>query len=239
MEEQSPDKQAVSPPVKPPYSYVALIALVLQESPERRLSLSGIYRAIEQRFPYYRHLDPKGWQNSIRHNLSLNDCFIRLSREPGEPGRKGSLWALHPACTDMFERGNYRRRRRVTRPSRPHSTEPCPPGGYRYQDMRSPTHSPYPRLILPGGPPIYPSLASQLSPGGYPSLASQLSPGGYPSLASQLSPGGYHNLASQLSSGSYHSFTSQLSPGGYLSEVPICWDQEKQYGALVPARMEM
>jgi forkhead box protein, other len=68
------------------------------------------YRYITDRFPYYR-TNTQRWQNSLRHNLSFNDCFMKVPRRPDRPG-KGSYWTLHPKAFDMFANGSLLRRRK-------------------------------------------------------------------------------------------------------------------------------
>ena len=96
-------------PKKPPFSYIALITMAIQESPDKKLTLSGICNYIRNKFEHYRVKWPR-WQNSIRHNLSLNECFVKIPREANNPG-KGNYWVIHPEADNMFENGSYLRRR--------------------------------------------------------------------------------------------------------------------------------
>ncbi|XP_066430876.1 forkhead box protein I1c-like [Eleutherodactylus coqui] len=102
--------QEVMKRVRPPCSYSALIALAIQNAKEKKLTLSQIYQYVVDNYPFYQK-SKAGWQNSIRHNLSLNDCFKKVARDEGDPG-KGNYWTLDPNCEKMFDNGSFRRKRK-------------------------------------------------------------------------------------------------------------------------------
>ncbi|XP_056133852.1 forkhead box protein Q1-like [Lampris incognitus] len=104
---------------KPPYSYIALIAMAIRDSGSGRLTLAEINDYLMKKFPFFRG-SYTGWRNSVRHNLSLNDCFLKVLRDPSRPWGKDNYWMLNPHSEYTFADGVFRRRRkRITkRPSK-------------------------------------------------------------------------------------------------------------------------
>ncbi|XP_048338644.1 forkhead box protein H1 [Sphaerodactylus townsendi] len=78
---------------KPPYTYLAMIALVIRAAPAKRLKLSQIIKEISALFPFFKE-GYQGWKDSIRHNLSSNDCFSMLLKDPAKPNAKGNFWTV-------------------------------------------------------------------------------------------------------------------------------------------------
>ncbi|KAI4155420.1 MAG: hypothetical protein L6R39_001236 [Caloplaca ligustica] len=87
---------------KPQLSYAQLIGMAILRSPERRLTLAQIYKWISDSFAFYRlSSTPTGWQNSIRHNLSISDAFTKQERRKDDPG-KGNYWIIVPGKEGKF-----------------------------------------------------------------------------------------------------------------------------------------
>ncbi|KAM4704793.1 forkhead box protein Q1 [Rhinophrynus dorsalis] len=129
---------------KPPYSYIALIAMAIRDSPSGRLTLAEINDYLMKKFPFFRG-SYTGWRNSVRHNLSLNDCFVKVLRDPSRPWGKDNYWMLNPNSEYTFADGVFRRRRkrlnRVTKCLKEQDLQGLPEQQHHHHPLLSSTTS--------------------------------------------------------------------------------------------------
>lgn len=85
---------------RPRYRYATLIGMAILRSQKRCLTLAQIYKWISDNFAFY-SLAKSGWQNSIKHSLTLNNKFIKIERSKDDPG-KGSYWGIEPGQEPTF-----------------------------------------------------------------------------------------------------------------------------------------
>ncbi|RIA97453.1 fork head domain-containing protein [Glomus cerebriforme] len=119
--------------IKPPFSYASLIAQAIQSAPSKRMTLNAIYNWITTQYPFYK-IAQNGWQNSIRHNLSLNSAFVKVPRNDHEPG-KGAWWTIDPECESQFTDGVYKKNRRPIITKEKRGTYPLPEKNVRKRSI--------------------------------------------------------------------------------------------------------
>ena len=78
---------------------------------EGKLTLAEINDYLMKKFPFFRG-SYTGWRNSVRHNLSLNECFQKILRDPTRPWGKDNYWTINPNSEYTFADGVFRRRRK-------------------------------------------------------------------------------------------------------------------------------
>jgi forkhead transcription factor HCM1 len=149
---------------KPAHSYAQLIGMAILRSPMRRLTLAQIYKWISDNFSFYNPNDA-GWQNSIRHNLSLHKNFIKIERPKDDPG-KGNYWGIEPGTEFQFLK------EKPTRKSAP-SAENLPVMSTRLEPSRPATAPPISEPCLPPPAPMsqhsLPALPPAQAPAAEPS----------------------------------------------------------------------
>lgn len=99
--------------IKPPHSYAQMIGQAIMSSPDENATLSRIYEFIKEKYAFFR-FGGGGWQNSIRHNLSLSKHFEKIPRRTDEPG-KGMKWQIVPDHRAEYMKKNFHDSRRAVR----------------------------------------------------------------------------------------------------------------------------
>jgi len=120
--------------IKPPHSYAQLIGQAILSSPEEMLTLANIYDYIKTNYAFFRHTNG-GWQNSIRHNLSLNKCFEKVARRTDEPG-KGMKWKITDSEREDFVKKQMLNPRKGGGALRMDTSGPSSPALGQYRDSR-------------------------------------------------------------------------------------------------------
>ncbi|XP_078364009.1 forkhead box protein I2-like [Oculina patagonica] len=90
-----------------PLSYIEVIANAILSSRRKGASLSEIYSFIEDNYPEFTENRVR-WKNTVRHNLSLHECF---QRDEIALHRSGCRWRIHPSFVAEFSRGDFSRRK--------------------------------------------------------------------------------------------------------------------------------
>ncbi|KAF2773352.1 hypothetical protein EJ03DRAFT_371279 [Teratosphaeria nubilosa] len=76
--------------------YAQLLYRCLKEAPDHTLSLRELYDWVREHSQKAKDPKQRGWQNSVRHNLSMNAAFERVPPSQVHGVKKGSLWRLTP-----------------------------------------------------------------------------------------------------------------------------------------------
>ncbi|KAL2753336.1 hypothetical protein ACRALDRAFT_1065352 [Sodiomyces alcalophilus JCM 7366] len=133
---------AVDDGTKPNLSYAQLIGMAILRSPNRRLTLAQIYKWISENFSFYKTEDA-GWQNSIRHNLSLHKAFLKVERPKDDPG-KGNYWMVQEGMEQQFMGPKLTRRSTATSENVPVIATHLEPSRPKSAPVQEPTLPPPP-----------------------------------------------------------------------------------------------
>ena len=109
---------------KPSDTYIALIARAILSAANLTSSLPDIYEQIMVQQPFYR-TSTLAWRNAVRHNLSINECFVKVGK--ADSGR-GWKWTIHPSCVGQFRSGDFRRREARSKVQQVHKKTVTQPG---------------------------------------------------------------------------------------------------------------
>ncbi|KZV76000.1 winged helix DNA-binding domain-containing protein [Peniophora sp. CONT] len=104
---------------KPSYTLPIIIRAAILGTASGRLTITDIYAAIIEKYPYFATLPPDdSWKQSVRHHLSLSNRFVKVERRANEPGR-GAYWTVDLEAPPGTKRPRKRNRKEQDGPPRP------------------------------------------------------------------------------------------------------------------------
>ncbi|KAI9788134.1 MAG: hypothetical protein M1835_002445 [Candelina submexicana] len=107
--------------------YAKLIYRALMSAPEKKMVLKEIYEWFELNTDKAKNTCSKGWQNSIRHNLSMNGAFKKVDQlPPCDESKKGFIWVLEPSAIQGGVKSTTRYRKTVPNKKSCRSENPAP-----------------------------------------------------------------------------------------------------------------
>ncbi|KAK6438445.1 hypothetical protein LTR95_005361 [Oleoguttula sp. CCFEE 5521] len=98
--------------------YAQLLYRCLRDAPSHTLSLRELYKWVQAHSQKAKDSTSKGWQNSVRHNLSMNAAFERVPASSlqspstfATAPKRGSLWRLtaHALAEGVISTTRYRK----------------------------------------------------------------------------------------------------------------------------------
>ncbi|KAF2623070.1 hypothetical protein BU25DRAFT_401237, partial [Macroventuria anomochaeta] len=105
--------------------YAQLIYRALLDAPDHTMVLRDIYDWFRRYTDKAAHSETKGWQNSIRHNLSMNGAFEKVD-SPADATTKGFMWRLTPAALREGVKSTTRYRSKAANKRSSSRTQPLP-----------------------------------------------------------------------------------------------------------------
>ena len=87
---------------KPPLSYASLIVLAISSTPQRMLTLSGIYRWIESTFPFYRTPESKAWKVCMTACVICTYRCIQWSSSIRTPPNASFVYSITPEMRTRY-----------------------------------------------------------------------------------------------------------------------------------------
>ncbi|EUC42789.1 hypothetical protein COCMIDRAFT_102605 [Bipolaris oryzae ATCC 44560] len=105
--------------------YAQLIYRALLNAPNHTMILRDIYDWFRKNTDRASSSETKGWQNSIRHNLSMNGAFEKVD-QPGDEARRGFMWRLTEQAIreGVKSTTRYRSKQPNKRSNRTHQPQP-------------------------------------------------------------------------------------------------------------------